>query len=311
MKPAPVFTQLGMTARDCLMHGQRGKVLAVFSKVIYLLADADELFWIAEDDSPMHRRCAQISSPLPGLVAGSPFHVQNHHLTIDPGFIFEINDAPLWSAPRLDPNRILGIAQLPERSHSLFSNLNFSQAKGFGKFIPHIVSLSQNESINPASGITDIILRFAQPLVLDMARACLEQQPSRIPHLADKLIGLGTGLTPSGDDFLGGLLFAVNHLQAAYPNYDFTDYKFPIEPYRSLTHLISFALLKDHANGHAIEPLHHIINGILSGESLENIYLFISQLTQIGHSTGWDLLTGLPVGLLAANGLQSLQTLGD
>ncbi len=308
MNSSSAFTQLGTIARDCLANGRRGKVLAVFSKVIYLLTETDELFWIATGDALMHRRCALIPSPLPGLEAGSPFRVADHRLTVDPDFVFEIDSASPWHAPLT--TRVLDIPQLPERIHAFFSHLDLSQAKGFGNFIPQILSLSQSESIQP-SLFTDPILQFSHPLVLDIARACLEHHPSRLPQIADKLIGLGTGLTPSGDDFLGGLLFAIHHLQSAYPDFDFTNYKLQIESYRSRTPLISFTLLKDHASGHAIEPLHRILNGILSGESFENISPSVSQLTQIGHSTGWDLLTGLLVGLLIPNGLQSLQTLDD
>jgi hypothetical protein len=299
MQPSFAFTQLGSTARDCLTNGRRGKVLAVFSKVIYLLTEADELFWITAGDALMHRRCALIPPPLPGLSAGSPFHVQSHRLRVDPDFLFEIDGASPWNAPRAA--RVLGISILPGRIHSFFSHLDVSQAKGFGNFIPQILSLSRHESFKPSSEFTDPILQFSRSSVLDMARACLDHQPSHISSIADKLIGLGTGLTPSGDDFLGGLLFAVHHLQAAYPDFDFTDYKLPVESHRSRTPLISFTLLNDHAGGHAIEPLHHIVNALLSGESFESINPFVLQLTRIGHSTGWDLLTGLLTGMLIIN----------
>lgn len=287
---------MGTTARACLASGQRGKVLAVFSKVIYLLTEMDELFWIAADDSPMHRRCAITSSPLPGLIAGSPFQVADQRLTVGPDFIFDVNNASLWNAPRA--TRVLDISVLPDRIHSFFSRLDLSQPKGFGNFIPQVLSLSRHESFKPSSEFTDPILQFSQSLVLETARVCLEYQPSRIPPLADKLIGLGAGLTPSGDDFLGGLLFAVNHLPAAHPDLDFADYKLQIETHRSRTPWISFTLLTDHASGHAVEPLHRLVNGILSGESFESLDVFVWQLTRIGHSTGWDLLTGLLVGLL-------------
>jgi hypothetical protein len=131
-----------------------------------------------------------------------------------------------------------------------------------------------------------------------MARACMENHPSQIAQNADALIGLGAGLTPSGDDFLGGMLFCIKALRNAYPDLNFFDPAIPLENYGLRTHLISFTLLKDLACGYAIAPLHHIINGILKGESSEYIYPFVSQLTQLGHSTGWDLLTGLFTGLL-------------
>ena len=286
------ITQLGSLARTCPSPGQRGKVLAVFSKAIYLLTDVDELFWITTDTQPMHRRCAQISAPLPGLLAGSPFYVQDHRLTIDPDFVFHLGNASTWNVPH--PDSVISVTDLPARIHSFFSSIDVSHAKGFGNFISQILSLSPGDFSDP-------LLRRAQPLVLDMASACLEHQPSRLPKIADRLIGLGAGLTPSGDDFLGGMFFALHHLQAAYPDSDFADFHLPLESYRTRTHLISYTLLNDLAHGYAVAPLHLLVNGLLMGEPFENIYLYVTQLTSIGHSTGWDLLTGLLVGLLAAD----------
>ncbi len=303
MNPSPVdlpahILQMGAVARACLMPGQRGKVLAAFSKAIYLLADAGELFWLGTDEIPMHQRCAQISAQLPGLSAGALYQVEEHCLTIDPGFRDDINHASPWNAPRLDLNHVVEIIKLPAHSAAFFSKLDLSQAQGFGAFIPHLLSLAQNESISPSLALTDPVLRFARPLVLDMARACLNRQPNRISKNANALIGLGAGLTPSGDDFLGGWLFAVKTLQVAYPGLNFSPYHIPIEIYRSRTHVISFTLLKDLASGQAIAPLHYIVNGLLTAEPLNSIDSFIPQLTQIGHSTGWDMLTGLLTGLL-------------
>jgi hypothetical protein len=288
------ITQLGSLARACLSPSQRGKVIAVFSKAIYLLTDADELFWIAADDAPMHRRCLRISSPLPGLLAGSPFYVQDHHLRVDSDSIFEIGNPPVWVAPRA--NRILDIASLSTGIHSFFSQLNASQAKGFGHFIPQILALTNNKSSR--SEFADPILQFSQPLVLDLARASLDNQPSRIHEIADRLIGLGAGLTPSGDDFLGSVFFAFHQLQAAYPDFDFADFSILPESYRARTHQISYTLLSDLAYGHTVAPLHHLVNGLLMGEPFEKMYSYVVQLTSIGHSTGWDLLTGLLTGLL-------------
>ena len=295
--PKKFIIQTGVVARACLAPGQRGKVLAAFSKAIYLLTETGELFWITTEDAPLHQRCAQIATPLSGPSAGSLFHVEDQRLTIDPGFAYDVDHALLWNAPRLDPNQTLAITQLPARLQAFFSQLDFSQAKGFGTFIPHILSLAQN-ALDQASAFTDPVLLFAYPVVLDMARACLDRHPLRISKNADALIGLGAGLTPSGDDFLGGCLFAVKILQAAYPNLSGIPHSIPIETYHSRTHLISFTLLTDLASGQAIEPVHYIINGLLSGETLESIHPSVSHLTQVGHSTGWDMLAGLLTGLL-------------
>jgi len=245
----------------------------------------------------MHRRCVQISSPPLGLTAGSPFHVKGQRLMIDSVIVFEMEDAHVWHAPHLNTRQVLEITELSTRVQTLYSNLDISQAKGFGNLIPHILSLSQNESINPLPEFADSILVFANPIVMEMASACLEHQPPRISNNMDALIGLGAGLTPSGDDFLGGLLFAIKNIQTVYPDLNF-DCAISIEPYGTQTNLISFTLLRDLASGYAVAPLHTIIDGLLSSQNLEHIYSSVSQLSQVGHSTGWDMLTGLLVGLL-------------
>ena len=51
-----------------------------------------------------------------------------------------------------------------------------------------------------------------------IAMACRSGQAGRAISEAHDLIGLGPGLTPSGDDFVGGLLFAAWHLGRAYPS---------------------------------------------------------------------------------------------
>jgi hypothetical protein len=135
-----------------------------------------------------------------------------------------------------------------------------------------------------------------------MARACLKGNAGLISENAERLVGLGTGLTPSGDDFLGGILFAIKMLQTYYPNTINIALRFSIENYSSRTHPISFGILKDLADGSAVEPLHQIMNHLLAGTTISCSYSYVSQLTDIGHSTGWDLLTGLLTGLLVARG---------
>jgi hypothetical protein len=50
-------------------------------------------------------------------------------------------------------------------------------------------------------------------------------------------------------------------------------------------------------DGRAVEPLHELIRFILSDRAPEGIRPALS-LTEIGHSTGWDLVTGMLTGLL-------------
>jgi uncharacterized protein DUF2877 len=303
----PAMVPAGTHASQCLAPQQRGKVLAAFSRAIYFMTDEEEIFWMVTTDSPMHRRCVQISSPLPGLIAGSQFRVEDRHLMIDSDFIPDLEGLSPWSEPSIDPLHVLPSSELAAQIDSVFSNLDLSDAKGFGQFIPDILSVSRNQT--SFSTPTDPILAFAQPHVMNLAHACLHHQLDGISRNADKLIGLGSGLTPSGDDFIGGLLFAHQILRTTYPDCITGELAMMADTYRTRTHAISFTVLKDLADGHAIEPLHQIINGFLYGKSIESIYPFFSQLAQVGNSTGWDMLAGFVTGLLIVNQSSSITPL--
>jgi len=302
--------QLGTAARSCILQGGHGNVLAVVSQAIYLLTESGELFWITTEGAPMHRRCVQIFVPLPGLSAGSQFRMRDQQLEFDTSVVLDLENAETWSAPPMDPKHVIDLSGLYSRAQFLFSHLDHSQARGFGVFIPQILSLSHGDTADSLPEFTDPIRHFAQPFILNLARGCLQGRSVLIVQSAGSLIGLGSGLTPSGDDFLGGLSFTLAILQAAYPDLFQTGAILPIETYRSQTNLISFTLLKDLAGGHAIAPLHSLVHGILTGEPLNNITPFVNQLTCIGHSTGWDLLTGMLTGfLISAPGIQIIPSM--
>jgi hypothetical protein len=118
------------------------------------------------------------------------------------------------------------------------------------------------------------------------------------------LIGLGGGLTPSGDDFVGGLLFCLDHMGQTSLAMKLIDAVKQPEFLSSATNEISAAILMDLARGHAVAPLHEFVNRLLMGESIASIHPFIPELTGLGHSTGWDLLAGVLTGLLAARGFE-------
>ena len=121
--------------------------------------------------------------------------------------------------------------------------------------------------------------------------------------IVDALVGLGVGLTPSGDDFLGGLFFAARSLHQAYPE-DFPWAEDAVSELldwaKTRTHPISHAIFSDLALGHGPEPLHDLIGGLLDGRDLDPVMEAALRLTAIGHSSGWDMLAGAVTGMLMA-----------
>lgn len=118
---------------------------------------------------------------------------------------------------------------------------------------------------------------------------------------ARPLIGAGPGLTPSGDDFVGGMLFAAHHLNVAYPAaglWDSASVDQLLSSAKGRTNRISFGALQDMSVGQGYAPLHDLMRQVLTGENRSDSMATIAAITRIGNTSGWDILAGVLTGML-------------
>ncbi len=125
-----------------------------------------------------------------------------------------------------------------------------------------------------------------------------------IEHMASQLIGLGEGLTPSGDDLLVGLL-AVLHItgqNALIPSLPAW-----VAPFLTNTPDLSGAFLRCALEGHFAEPLAQFVRALYNVNSLD-WSSHADHLARVGHSSGVDAMVGIAVAsrLLAATGLSQV-----
>lgn len=97
---------------------------------------------------------------------------------------------------------------------------------------------------------------------------------------AEQLIGLGPGLTPSGDDYFGGMLVALRLTGRGMQAEGLWRWLQP--RLKDRTSAISAAHLAAAAAGEAHEALHEVLNGSLD----------LDRLDAVGHCSGWDALAG-------------------
>lgn len=104
------------------------------------------------------------------------------------------------------------------------------------------------------------------------------------------LLGLGPGLTPSGDDYLGGVLIALHAVgrdAEAERIWSVIQYVTP-----SATNDISAAHLVAAAQGFGSAPLHALLTAIIGGERDQRLADLAAAVIRIGHTSGWDALAG-------------------
>jgi hypothetical protein len=101
-----------------------------------------------------------------------------------------------------------------------------------------------------------------------------------LDYRAEQLIGLGPGLTPSGDDYFGGVMVALHVRGRA--SHAASLWRWLEGRLAGRTSAISAAHLAAAATGEAHEALHEVLDGNLDLDALD----------AVGHCSGWDALAG-------------------
>ncbi len=112
-----------------------------------------------------------------------------------------------------------------------------------------------------------------------------------------RVLGLGPGLTPSGDDFVGAIFFALAHAprpawRAAMPGLQARVQ----HAAQAATNPISAALLEDLMAGASYRVLHELLAALQGGQA-QAIGAASAALLSVGASSGADLLAGLLLAL--------------
>jgi len=105
---------------------------------------------------------------------------------------------------------------------------------------------------------------------------------------AQMLIGLGPGLTPSGDDYLGGLLIALHAFERRPQALGLWRW---LEPRLKRTSAISAAHLAAAAQGEGHEALHACLHALCDRGA--DWTRTLEQVANVGHVSGWDALAGI------------------
>ncbi|MBI2752628.1 MAG: DUF2877 domain-containing protein [Betaproteobacteria bacterium] len=264
---APIVRVLaiGERARRALSRS-RGVAgpLAGFDGAPYFMAGED-IIWVGPSVPAMHPRVVLTDTPPPH------------------GMAFRLAAVPSkgWSA-RLPPLRRDTIGDIPFRVEMLRRALLAAERpRGFGSL------LAGNLPRFPLDLAVGRVEALAAAIECDDAGGAL--QPARA------LLGVGTGLTPSGDDLVGGALFGRRFIAAGDRRWGRLAKRLAHE-IRTRSHAVSAALFADLAAGRSFAPLHAMADALATGDGTGALSA-AQPLARIGHSSGWDMLAGFLIGI--------------
>jgi hypothetical protein len=250
----------------CLALERSGGVatpVAGFEDAPYAEASG-EILWVGSRLPAMHPRAVITSRPVPrGLK-----------------LCFEAVPAHGWSPrlPLLDDSLVPRVIAKAARLRSAILSL---PQKGFGAW------LAGHPLPFPLSLAASRLSLLSQAYANDDAEAAFEASAA--------ILGFGTGLTPSGDDLAGGALFGRQWIAPEDARWKAVGERL-VALFAERSHRLSAALFHDLVRGQSFAPLHDLAQALAVGLEAE-AFTAARTLVDIGHSSGWDMLTGFILGL--------------
>lgn len=253
---------IGRKARAALAaSGGVARPLAAFPDAPYFEASG-EIVWVGSKLPARHPRAVLTAQPV----------VRSAEVSFGP------LPGEAWSRAmpaRVDPAVVAGVCR------RLVGALDrIGEPRGFGALLA---------GMPPA-----FPLDLAAPRVRALAVAYRDNDAPAVYKASRALLGLGTGLTPSGDDLAGAALFG-RMLVDRGDRWRVIGARLAADA-RTASHAISAALLADHVAGETFESLHALADALAVDDGAAALEA-ARTLAALGHSSGWDMLTGLAIGV--------------
>ena len=298
---------MGFRAEEILKRLPQCAIHSVFQKAVNLSTREGNLLTIGRKDMEMGP-CTLVSSLDDSiswldfkLEKGYPVDVTGGGITLLPGLVLAgLPASGIWYPASLKELPLPGCTEkILDRMALIPVQLKQTNGvEGIGPLIPWIARRFFPDGPGPG-GCGPVDWGAG---ILSLYRAVASGDLSAVACRSASLAGLGPGLTPSGDDFLCGLMLAFVITCKAFrePPEKFRDICMTIlHSASSLTHTLSRHFLELAAEGLPGETAEEVILYMLGIQEI-NIEEAVRRMTGWGAFSGFDQLAGILLGIRAA-----------
>jgi hypothetical protein len=281
---------IGPIAGQVLRRRSDATVIASFDRSFYLEADGDVICVANEGlyDGPLNI-LTRLPKPCPTwsalpIAVGQRWTLGDDALSCmdGSGIDIELGEARPWQ-PKPPPNDPLKPSQIMLALESL-KRIAASRYRSDG-----LLDLVLDQESTPNSKVA----RAARKPLQDLSQHAVTWLKDRDPQILaslDALLGLGPGLTPSGDDLIAGFMIACRDIGRGE---DALDLWQRLESRtKNRTTPISFAHLSAAGQGMGAAPFHELIDASVENRT-DHIAEALDAVARIGHSSGLDAVGGL------------------
>jgi hypothetical protein len=283
-------SDIGHRAKDYLQEPSTGRVIGTTSRGIFILAPPQRVIFISYETvcGPMTINLAgNLELALAAAINGQEVKLHPDEIALPESNVLILLDRARRWAPSVPPQHVIPLSTIDTSLRQIAKVvIETKRGQGFVPLLPFIFDLTAVPTV-------PISLQPAIASVL-LLKQQLFHQPlnASLPQLKD-LMGMGRGLTPSGDDLIAGLLVTLNRLpQRAIYAPELAEFnQLVIEMAFARTTALSANLIDAATAGSADERILNALDGLLTGTKTNAEIL--TSLEAYGSSSGLDTLAGI------------------
>lgn len=296
---------MGPTAKELLGRNITGEIHSAFERVFNIKFN-DTLVGIARND--VYRSQINMITDVStdesmtslGVRRGVRARIGKNRIIIGSTLKVSVTGTKIWqpSTSVHTPSNPKIISRNLEEVKRKMSSRNIDE--GLGQLLGHIDDILE-DGISGTYNLNQVAKK-ALPSIDKLAKGALERNPEKLKDASKGLIGLGLGLTPSGDDMLAGFMIARWWITNSFGTKlnqvkeENTSIKRQME---DKTTLFSKQHLRYAAKGETNEAVENFLKAILK-DQMSNINLHIDHVIGMGETSGTDTMFGLLLGLETA-----------
>ena len=251
-----------------LKPGMRGRVHSTFRSVVNVATEHPELLSLTAASVARAPRSLQVCLDRldnAGISVGDDVVSDGHMLRIGESLAVVVSATPAW-----EERRETG-TPTAERIQRLATMLGTPQ------------------SLRGTSDFERAVAQRVESGISDLTSAVRAADADATQRAASSLVGLGTGLTPTGDDVLTGAAFVASHLSGPL---DLIHRAVADVALTGATNDISKTAMRCALRGRAVQPIEDLYSW-LCGAGTRSLNTLVTDVQAIGHTSGADLALGL------------------
>jgi len=296
-------TSVGPTAAKSLDQDRIGQVHSVFTRVVNVLTSGNRLISVVRADVGNGPINIVTNLPKSTSMASIGIRKNDEVLNVDGSIalgknvlIISTKNAKEWKPQRIFRGNLLAIKKIRE---NLMTMREVTCANGrFGGLAQLIEYVEEGRLDKFASHRLNPLAQRALPHLSMLMKTIRAGDYQDIKRSAQELVGLGSGLTPSADDVLSGLMASLTLISEnlnIFEDLVSEVNKSIISCIQDRTTLISQEFLMHAAVGEANEPILALIEKILTARPNE-VEEATKHVLAIGEASGTDVVLGIFLG---------------